>query len=103
VEISPCSRIGRADRLAVAFCGEAAPLRSPASGSRYSAVIDADPEEVFRYYIIPIVSDFRAAERLSKAAVARGIKLPVHVKIDTGMGRTAYIGNPAGSWRTSRL
>jgi|WetSurMetagenome_2_1015567.scaffolds.fasta_scaffold00054_5 alanine racemase len=97
VEVSKTLLSAGADRLAVAFCNEAAPLREAGIRKPILSLFDSTPDEVFRYNLIPVVNDFSAAERLSKAAVARDIKLPVHVKIDTGMGRTGIINDPAAA------
>ena len=48
------------------------------------------PEEipsVIREFLTPLVSDCDFAQALNAEAMAAGIKLPVHLKIDTGMGR----------------
>lgn len=37
--------------------------------------------------VTPAVITIEAAERIDRAAADRGVKAPVHVKIDTGMGR----------------
>jgi alanine racemase len=91
VEVSKTLVAEGVERLAVAFCEEAAPLREAGIKKPVLSLFDSDPDDVFRYNIIPVVNDFRSAERLSRAAVARDIKLPVHIKIDTGMGRTGII------------
>lgn len=94
VEVAKALVSAGADRLAVAFCNEAAPLREAGIKKPILSLFDSDPEEVFRYNLIPVVNDPAAAEKLSKAAVARDIKLPIHVKVETGMGRTGIIGDP---------
>jgi alanine racemase len=48
--------------------------------------------EIIESALIPFVSDLQFAEALSERAEAAKIRLPVHLKIDTGMGR---IGCPA--------
>jgi alanine racemase len=50
-------------------------------------LFDPDPDEVSKYHLIPVISDLRSAERLSAMARAKEIKHPVHIKVDTGMGR----------------
>jgi alanine racemase len=87
VAVSKALVAAGANRLAVAFCDEAAPLREAGIKTPVIVLFDPDPDEVFRYNLIPVVSDFRSAERLAKAAEQNGSRLPVHVKIDTGMGR----------------
>jgi alanine racemase len=41
----------------------------------------------FELGLTPVISDVRSAAAIAREAVRRGVTLPVHVKIDTGMGR----------------
>ena len=93
-EVSQALIAAGADRLAVAFCNEAAPLRSAGIKKPILVLFDPDPEEVFRYNLIPVLSDFKSAEKLSKALELKDVRLPVHVKVDTGMGRLGITGDP---------
>ncbi len=52
-------------------------------------------EEAVARGLVPVVYDEGDAERLDAAARAAGRRLPVHVKIDTGMGR---LGVPLAQW-----
>ena len=87
VEISKTLAAAGADRLVVAFCHEAAPIREAGLKKPILVMFDPDPDEVSKYHLIPVISDLRSAERLSAMAKAKDIKLPVHIKVDTGMGR----------------
>ena len=49
--------------------------------------LPAESERVVRWGLTPTVNSRPQAEALSAAAVAQGKVLPVHVKVDTGMGR----------------
>jgi alanine racemase len=49
--------------------------------------LPAESERVARWNLTPTVNSKPQAEALSAAAAARGKTLPVHVKVDTGMGR----------------
>lgn len=75
--------------LAVAFADEGAALRQ----SRIDApilVFNILPEEVdkiVRYRLSAVVPSLEIAGELNRAG-ARGRKIPVHIKIDTGMGRS---------------
>ncbi len=75
--------------LAVAFPDEGATLRE----NRIEApilVFNVLPEEVdkiVRYRLSSVVASLEVAHALDRVA-ARGRKIPVHVKIDTGMGRS---------------
>ncbi|MBI2870396.1 MAG: alanine racemase [Candidatus Omnitrophica bacterium] len=44
--------------------------------------------DIFEHNITPSVGDAAGAELLNRAAMARGKKLAVHLKVDTGMGRS---------------
>jgi alanine racemase len=94
VEVSKALVAAGAERLAVAFGSEAAPIRGAGIRKPILALFDPDPEDVFRYNLIPVISDLHSAERLLKVVKAKDIKLPVHVKVDTGMGRLGIFGDP---------
>jgi alanine racemase len=46
--------------------------------------------EVCRARLTPVVFDLGEAEALGAAAAARGLRLPIHIKVDTGMGRLGF-------------
>lgn len=48
-------------------------------------------EELVRYRLTPMVYRLETAETLSATAGAMGKKVPVHIKVDTGMGRTGVL------------
>lgn len=52
-----------------------------------SAILPDYVEEILRYKITPTVTDLNFAKKLNKAAKNANTKIPVHIKIDTGMGR----------------
>ncbi|MFA5304865.1 MAG: alanine racemase [Candidatus Omnitrophota bacterium] len=52
-----------------------------------SAILPDYVEEILRYKITPTIADLNFAKRLNKAAARSNAQVPVHVKIDTGMGR----------------
>ncbi len=47
--------------------------------------------DLLRYGLTPTVFSFATAEALSAGAVAGGGRLPVHIKVDTGMGRIGLL------------
>ncbi len=47
-------------------------------------------DEVVRHNISQTVYTYEMAEKLSKTAVSLGKKTPIHIKIDTGMGRIGF-------------
>ena len=60
------------------------------------ALYEDDLESVVAGGIIPVLWELGSAVRLSEAAVEARVRVPVHIKIDTGMGRA---GVPAGEAR----
>jgi alanine racemase len=48
---------------------------------------DEQIPEVIAYRLRPVVGDTRFVSALGRAAAEQGLRLPVHLKIDTGMGR----------------
>ena len=89
-----CQEAG-ASCLAVATVGEGRELR--AGGVKAPILLLSQPHPceipaVFEAGLIPIVSDSEYIDALEKYASAAKTRLPVHLKIDTGMGR---IGCPA--------
>jgi len=81
---------GGATRLAVHRALEGVQLRqagitAPILVMGYT--LPAESERIVRWHLTPTVNSQPQAESLSAAAVATGKKLPIHVKVDTGMGR----------------
>jgi alanine racemase len=76
--------------LAVATAEEGAELRQEGINAPVLLFSQALPEEIpgiVANRLTPFVSDQEFAGLLDTAAAAAGIRLPVHLKIDTGMGR----------------
>jgi alanine racemase len=79
------------DRLAVAYTGEARLLRESGIGAGIIVLFDrASIEDYFSYSLIPVIQDRATALAFSREAVRRGMKIPVHIKVDTGMGRMGF-------------
>jgi alanine racemase len=79
-----------ASHLAVAAVSEGAELRNAGFTAPILLLSQALPEEtpeIIRYGLTPLVSDREYVEELALAAAGPGMTLPVHLKIDTGMGR----------------
>jgi alanine racemase len=53
----------------------------------FSQALPDEIPEIIKNRLTPLVSDGEFADLLDKAASESGIRLPVHLKIDTGMGR----------------
>ncbi len=78
----------------VAFAGEGARLREAGIQSPIVVLGGVTPEEieeVFRFELIPVVYDIETAGLLNKHAARTGKRRPVHVKIDSGMGRLGLL------------
>ncbi|MDR2479741.1 MAG: alanine racemase [Treponema sp.] len=76
--------------LAVAAVSEGAELRTAGISCPillFSQLLPEEIPEIIENGLIPFVSDNEFAGILNKAAAIAGIRLPVHLKIDTGMGR----------------
>ncbi len=79
--------------LAVAFSGEAERLRASGINIPILVLFDSDIEDIFKYDLIPAIGNKKIAKALSREAVRKGKKIPVHIKVDTGMGRTGFFGD----------
>ncbi|MCJ7663447.1 MAG: alanine racemase [Desulfobacterales bacterium] len=60
-----------------------------------SGIYQEEVEEVLDYKLTPMIYRLEIAESLSAAAGRRGKKIPVHLKVDTGMGRIGVIAEEA--------
>ncbi len=56
----------------------------------FGALSVSDLEGIFDYRLTPTVSSPSAAEALDRAATLRGLRVGVHLKIDTGMNRFGF-------------
>jgi len=91
VEIARALVTQGADLLAVAFVEEARLLRSFGIEARILVLFDqSDISACFDLNLIPVLHDKNAAAAFSHEARKRRKPLPVHVKIDTGMGRMGF-------------
>lgn len=90
IEISNAALLNGASALGVANADEGVQLRvsgitasvlilSPATGSEIGQII--------KYNLTPSVSDLAFARELQEKAHKAGIRAPLHVEVDTGMGR----------------
>jgi alanine racemase len=90
IEISNAALKNDANMLGVANADEGVQLR--VSGIKAPVVIlgpstQVEIEEIIKYNLTPSVSNREFAEKLQKASKKAGSILPVHVEVDTGMGR----------------
>jgi alanine racemase len=90
IEISRAALENGAKMLGVANADEGVQLRI--SGIEAPIVIlgpstTAEIEQIIKYNLTPSVSDAAFAKKLNDALGKSGRKLPVHIEVDTGMGR----------------
>jgi alanine racemase len=84
------------DLLGVAFTAEAKLLRESGIRARILVLFDrASIEDHFTYSLTPVIQDRAEALAFSREAARRGTKIPVHVKVDTGMGRVGFAAENA--------
>lgn len=78
--------------LAVAYTEEAKILREAGIKARILVLFDRfDVADYFAYDLIPVIYSTDTAAAFSKEAIRRNRKISVHLKIDTGMGRTGFM------------
>jgi alanine racemase len=98
IEISNIALKNGADMLGVANADEGVQLRvsgitapililSPSTGSEIN--------EIIKYNLIPSVSDLNFARELQKRSKKADIRMPIHIEVDTGMGRGGTIHHEA--------
>jgi alanine racemase len=77
--------------LAVAYTDEAKLLREAGITAPILVFIDQENlDDYFRHDLVPVLRDSRAARIFSDESRKRGVRIPVHMKIDTGMGRIGF-------------
>lgn len=94
--LAPCEVWG----LGVATAEEGAALRSAGHAGRlvvFSPLPAVDAPEIVRHDLEPAVSSLDALESFGRVAEGAGARLPVHLEVDTGMGR---LGLPAAGVRS---
>ncbi|NMA92731.1 MAG: alanine racemase [Firmicutes bacterium] len=108
VEVSRAAVAAGASYLMVAFLEEGVELRQAGIDAPILLLGYTDPAQVpalCRYNLIPSVFDLEVAHRMSAELVRQGSELPVHIKVDTGMGRLGILPGGAAEFITgvSRL
>ncbi len=90
VEVSRAALEAGASRLGVALVEEAEELRGAGIEAPLHLLFEPPPEAADRVVelgLIPTVYTAGYARELSRSAVSRGRRVPVHLKVDTGMHR----------------
>lgn len=83
-----------ASSLAVAFVEEGIDLRRKGIDAPLLLLGFTDPVQfpaLVEYSLTPTVFDYQTAASFSRQALERGIVLPLHLKVDTGMGRVGLL------------
>lgn len=83
-------------RLAVASVNEAIVLREAGITAEIVVLVDLFDErirDVLTYRLTPVITEHRLLPALAKAAAEQNMSLPVHIKVDTGMGRLGFSPN----------
>ncbi len=77
--------------LGVAFTNEAVSLRESGIKAPILVFFDTDNTDAcFEYNLTPTIFDFNTAKRISLEAYRRNRRIPIHIKVDTGMGRVGF-------------
>jgi alanine racemase len=81
--------------LGVAYTEEARELRESGIQAPLLVFFDTyrDSSVIISLNLIPVIGSTKEAERISKDAEKRNIRVPVHVEVDTGMGRLGLRGD----------
>ena len=93
VPVAACLARAGADRFAVANPEEGAALRRGGIAGEILVLSRVDPEDVPRlaaYGLTPTLYDAAQAEAIAAAAGGLSGPLPVHLELDTGMGRAGF-------------
>ena len=95
IEVSEALVGAGADYLAVAFTEEAVKLREAGITDPIIVLFDPDIRDILKYRLIPVLSDPKTALAFAREAEKLGARIPVHIKVDTGMGRLGLTEEPA--------
>ena len=90
-----------ADFLGVATVQEGAELRNAGIKKPIlvlSGIYQEEAEDVLTYQLTPMVYRLKIAEILSAEAKKQGKKIPIHIKVDTGMGRIGVLAEEAAAF-----
>lgn len=88
-----------ADLFAVANLEEAASIRELGQGWPIlilSPLLATEIPEAIRQRVIPVISSIEEAQAIAKAAQKQNVLQPLHLKMDTGMGRAGVWFEQAG-------
>lgn len=98
IEISNAALRNGASFLGVANADEGVQLRVSGIAAPIlilSPATDSEVDQIIKYNLTPSVSDLGFARELQKKARKAGIRTPLHIEVDTGMGRGGTIQSEA--------
>ena len=87
--------------LGVATVDEALQLREAGIDCAILVLSPALPDEIktlVKHSLRVTIPDLAFAEKLSRAALAAGVVAPIHIEVDTGMGRSGVHADVAVEW-----
>ena len=93
-EVSKAFAAEGVEFLGVANIGEARRIREAGVDSRIyllGATWDAEREEIVARNVTPCISTVEEGMAFNEIAGRRGVKLPIHIAVDTGMGRGGFL------------
>lgn len=85
----------------VALPEEGVRLREAGVGQRIvvlGGIFPEQSEEIIEWDLTPVLFDLKTAKALNEAAEKKGVRILVHVKIDTGMGRLGIVPSDVESF-----
>ena len=113
VEISRALVQQGISRLAVASINEGIALREAGVTADIIVMVeffDEHVQELLTHRLTPVVTGPRLLPALAKAAESQNVSLPIHIKVDTGMGRLgcspehlASLFDALSSWKSLRV
>jgi alanine racemase len=101
VKVAKALVAGGSDGFGVATLEEAMKLRAAGIRSPILVLAGIYPEqcdELVHNRLTPAICELGMLERLERFARKRGVPLPFHLKVDTGMGRIGLLAGEIDSW-----
>ncbi len=88
IEISKALEKEGVSFFGVAYLSEAIDLRENGIKSPIVVFFDNDiTDDIIKYSLVPVINSIRSAKEISKLSKRFNKEIPVHINIDTGMGR----------------